>query len=148
MDRRTFIGQAGCGVAAFLAGTGLAPAQEKSPGQPAAGQEPKAQPAAAPPTRKRYRLEIEIFEARTDSWCHKKGDTFKYPEDMNKICPWFLASMHDFLILLQQGVTLGWKYEGTPYEKVIDPNGVTTEFVRCPDPTSSMVAKITRTLVT
>ena len=147
MDRRQFIGQAGCSAAAWLAATGLASAQEKSPGQPAAGQEPKAQPVAAPPKRKRYRLEIDIYEARADSWCHKKGDTFKYPEDIGKICPWLLASLHDFLILLQQGVTLPWMYEGTPYQKVIDPDGVTTEFVRCPDPTSNLVARITRTLV-
>jgi hypothetical protein len=38
-------------------------------------------------------------------------------------------------------------HEGTPYEKVIDPDGVTTEYVRCPDPTSNLLAKITRTLV-
>jgi len=38
-------------------------------------------------------------------------------------------------------------YQGTPYEKVVDPDGVTTEFVRCPDPTSGLVAKITRTRV-
>ena len=31
------------------------------------------------------------------------------------------------------------------YEKVIDPDGVTTEYVRCPDPTSNLVAKIVRT---
>jgi len=43
------------------------------------------------------------------------------------------------------GVTLSWKYANTPYEKVIDPKGVTTEFVRCPDPTSNLVAKIIRT---
>jgi hypothetical protein len=30
---------------------------------------------------------------------------------------------------------------------VIDPDGVTTEYVRCPDPTSALVAKITRTRV-
>jgi hypothetical protein len=28
---------------------------------------------------------------------------------------------------------------------VIDPDGVTTEFVRCPDPTALVVIKITRT---
>jgi len=28
--------------------------------------------------------------------------------------------------------------------KVIDPDGVTTEFIRCPDPTRVVVAKITR----
>ncbi|MGD2092061.1 MAG: hypothetical protein PVH61_38175 [Candidatus Aminicenantes bacterium] len=64
---------------------------------------------------------------------------------MGKICPWLMASMWDFIRLLQNGVTLPWKYEGTPYEKVIDPDGVTTEYVRCPDPTANLVAKITRT---
>ncbi len=64
---------------------------------------------------------------------------------MGKICPWLLGSMHDVLILLQGGVTLPWRYEKTPYEKVIDPEGVTTEFIRCPDPTSNLVAKIIRT---
>jgi len=44
-------------------------------------------------------------------------------------------------------VTLPWRYENTPYEKVIDPDGVTTEYVRCPDPTADLVAKITRTAV-
>jgi len=42
---------------------------------------------------------------------------------------------------------IGGTYEKTPYEKVIDPNGITTEYVRCPDPTSNLVAKITRTMV-
>ena len=74
-----------------------------------------------------------------------KGDKFQIPEDMGKICPWLMASMWDFIRLLQNGVTLGWKYEGTPYEKVIDPDGITTEYVRCPDPTANLVAKIIRT---
>ena len=104
-------------------------------------------PAEQPQDRRRYEIEIEIYEAREDTWCHKKGDKFKYPDDIGKICPWLLASMHDFIIALQHGATLGWKYEGTPYEKVIDPDGITTEYVRCPDPTSDLVAKITRTLV-
>jgi len=47
--------------------------------------------------------------------------------------------------VLQYGGTLPWKYEDTPYEKEINPEGVTTEFVRCPDPTSNgVVLKITR----
>ena len=64
---------------------------------------------------------------------------------MSLICPWLRSSLHDFIVLLNHGVTLLWKCEKTPYEKVIDPNGVTTEFVRCPDPTSKLVAKIIRT---
>ena len=53
--------------------------------------------------------------------------------------------MHDFIILLENNVTLGWKFEGTPYEKIINKDGVTTEYVRCPDPTGNVVAKIIRT---
>ena len=66
---------------------------------------------------------------------------------MGKLCPWLRSSLHDFVGLLENGVTLPWKYEGTPYEKVIDPDGVTTEYVRCPDPTADFVAKIIRTKV-
>jgi uncharacterized repeat protein (TIGR04076 family) len=139
MKRRDFLGKSGCGMAAFLAAQGL-------PAKLEAGQEEKPKEQQTPrPKRKKYKLEIEIYEARPDTWCHKKGDKFAYPQDIGKLCPWLLASMHDFLRLLEQGVTLTWKYEGTPYEKVIDPDGVTTEYVRCPDPTSALVAKITRT---
>ena len=106
-----------------------------------------AQGASLAQERKRFKLDIEIYEAREDSWCHKKGDKFSYPDEMSKLCPWLLASMHDFLRLLENDVTLGWKYEGTPYEKVLNENGITTEYVRCPDPTGDLVAKITRTEV-
>jgi uncharacterized repeat protein (TIGR04076 family) len=139
MERRKFVGQAGCGLAAFMAAAGLPGAQEKV-------KQPGAPPPPAP-ARKRYKIEIEIYEARPDTWCHKKGDKFSCPADLGKICPWLQSSLHDFLVALSHGATLPWKYEGTPYEKVIDPDGVTTEYVRCPDPTSNLVAKITRTRV-
>jgi len=131
MKRREFLGKTGCAFAGLVA----APVVFNRSSE---GQETK---------RRKYKIDIEIYEAREDTWCHKKGDKFEYPKDMGKICPWLLASMHDFIILLQRGVTLPWKYEGTPYEKVIDPDGVTTEYVRCPDPTANLVAKITRTCV-
>jgi len=130
MKRREFIEKTGCSVAGLAAAPMLF-------GEDAYG---------APP-RRRYKIEIEIHEAREDTWCHKKGDTFSYPEDWGKLCPWFRASMIEFIRILEHGVTLSWKYAGTPYEKVIDPDGVTTEFVRCPDPTANLVAKITRTAV-
>jgi uncharacterized repeat protein (TIGR04076 family) len=131
MNRRDFIGKTGCGVAGMVSAPfWLQAVQEEEQ-----------------PKKRRYKIEIEIYEAREDTWCHKKGDKFAYPQDIGKICPWLLSSMHDFLRLLQNGVTLSWKYENTPYEKVIDPDGVTTEYVRCPDPTSALVAKITRTLI-
>jgi len=104
-------------------------------------------PANAVQERKRYSLEIEIYEAEEHVKCHKVGDKFIYPDDIGELCPWLLTSMHDFLRLMQEGVTFSWKYSGTPYEKVIDTDGVTTEYVRCPDPTSGLVAKITRRVV-
>jgi uncharacterized repeat protein (TIGR04076 family) len=135
-------------MAAFLAAQGAADALGTGGQQSAsAQQQPQQQQAPPPPKRKRYKLEIEIYEARQDSWCHKKGDKFAYPQDIGKICPWLQASLHDFLVALGHGATLPWMYEGTPYEKVIDPDGVTTEYVRCPDPTSNLVAKIIRTAV-
>jgi len=134
MDRRDFVGQAGCAAAAFFAAAGMAPAQEKTVPPP-------------PPKAKRYKIDIEIFEARSDSWCHKKGDAFAYPADWGKLCPWLRASLNEVVRLLEYGVTLPWRYEGTAYAKVIDPEGVTTEYIRCPDPTSNLVAKIVRTRV-
>jgi uncharacterized repeat protein (TIGR04076 family) len=142
MNRRDFVGKAGCGLASCLAAAGIAGSAEAAFGQ-------TGRKSPAPVTViKSYAVEIEIFEARPDTWCHKKGDKFRYPADWGKICPWLRASLNDFVRILESGGTLPWRYEGTPYEKVIDPDGVTTEYVRCPDPTSNLVAKITRTLVT
>jgi uncharacterized repeat protein (TIGR04076 family) len=147
MERRDFLERSGCGlIGLFAGGTVLAAGSEVGT---EAGQE-KAQTPPPPPAqaaRVRYKIDIEIFEARPDTWCHKKGDKFAYPQDWGKLCPWLRASLNEFVRMLEMGVTLPWKYEGTPYEKVIDPNGVTTEFVRCPDPTSNLVAKITRSKI-
>jgi uncharacterized repeat protein (TIGR04076 family) len=140
MDRRDFMGKAGCAAAAFAASGSLASGQDKA-------KQAVPPPPPPPPSRKRYRIDIEIFEAREDTWCHKKGDTFAYPADWGKLCPWLRASLNEFVRLLENGVNLPWRYQGTPYEKVVDPDGVTTEYVRCPDPTSALVAKITRTRV-
>lgn len=131
MDRKEFVKKSGCGILCFSAAPLL------MGGQPVPGEGELQQ-------RKRFKIDIDIFEAREDTWCHKKGDMFKYPDDIGKLCPWLLASMQDFLRLMENNVTLNWKYEGTPYEKVINENGITTEYVRCPDPTSDLVARITR----
>ncbi len=132
MERKEFCKKAGCGILGFSA-------------VPLFVNDASANAREQSSMRKKFKIDIEIFEARQDTWCHKKGDKFVYPDDMGKICPWLLSSMHDFIRLMQNDVTLTWKYEGTPYEKVINKDGVTTEFVRCPDPTSNLVAKITRT---
>lgn len=115
---------------------------------------------------KNYNIEFEIFEGnagqlRTDgtypdlvkegicAWMYGRlqvGQKFCYPEDLGEMCPWLLDSMTGMLRVLENGGTLSWKYTSTLYEKVIDLDGVTTEFVRCPDPTASgIVIKVTRT---
>ncbi|MFW9882669.1 MAG: TIGR04076 family protein [Candidatus Thorarchaeota archaeon] len=93
----------------------------------------------------KYDIWIEIFES--DGICnrHKVGEKFKFPEDNGKICQWLLDSMNSMIRVLKYGGTLPWIYNDTPYEKKIDLNGITTEFVRCPDPTAKIIAKITRT---
>ena len=132
MNRKEFFKKSGCGMLCFS----TAPLFTKD--LTGNGQEQSQKP-------RHFKIEIEIFETRKDTWCHKKGDRFAYPSEMGKICPWLLSSMHDFIILLENNVTLGWKFEGTPYEKIINKDGITTEYVRCPDPTGNVVAKIIRT---
>jgi len=125
---------------------------------------------------KRYRIEFEIFEGQGDqlvkegdqiiypdnfetlgicAWMYRgdgqhsyqTGQRFKYPQDNDKLCPWLLSAMDNMIQALRFGGTLPWMYKGTRYEKVIDPNGITTEFVRCPDPASGIVIKLIRTAI-
>ena len=92
-------------------------------------------------------IELEIFESGCSR--HKVGDKFKYPSDTGKMCSWLFDSVNIMIRVLRHDGQLGWSYKGTPYEKIIDKDGVTTEFVRCPDPTSAgVVIKITATKVT
>ena len=87
-------------------------------------------------------IRLEIFESGCRK--HHVGQKFKYEEDAGMICPWLLDSANTMIRVLKYDGRLGWSYKGTPYEKIINKDGVTTEFVRCPDPTSSgVVLKIT-----
>jgi uncharacterized repeat protein (TIGR04076 family) len=113
-----------------------------------------------------YQIVLEIYEGnagqvRADgtlpdflkegicAWMYARlhvGQKFSYPDDLGKLCPWLVDSMTGMIRALENGGDLPWKYRDTPYEKAIDPYGVTTEFVRCPDPTAcGIVMKITRT---
>ncbi len=124
----------------------------------------------------KYNIEIEIFEGKGGqlqkdgdeivypdlvregicAWMYRgdgersyqKGQRFSYPEDKDKICHWLLDSLGGVLEALCSGETLNWDYKDTPYEKVINPEGVTTEYVRCIDPTASgIVVKVIRTRI-
>jgi len=122
----------------------------------------------------RFKIEIEIFEGKSGqlrkegdkiiypeslekegicAWMYRGdgeksyqvGQKFLYPEDAGKVCPWLMGSMDSVIKILRYGGTLPWKYRGTPYKKEIDPDGLTTEFIRCIDPTDSgIVVKIIR----
>ncbi len=77
---------------------------------------------------------------------YRVGDRFAYPADAGRLCPWLLESVQAVAQILRFGGTLPWQYPGTPYEKEMDPDGITTEYVRCIDPTASgIVVKIIRT---
>ena len=91
-----------------------------------------------------YDIDIEIIQGDSCDH-HRLGDRFSYPEDIGKLCPWLLDSIHSMVRVLQFGGSLPWTYVGTDYEKTLDPGGTTTEFIRCPDPTDAgVVAKVTR----
>lgn len=92
----------------------------------------------------KYEITIEIFKGKNCDH-HQLGQKYKYPDDIGEICPWLLDSVNGMVRVLQFGGTLPWKYTKTEFEKEVDADGVTTEFVRCPDPTDAgVVAKITR----
>jgi len=120
-----------------------------------------------------YKIEIVIFEgkggelARDDSiiypdavkegiyaWTYRgddqryyqPGQRFSYPEDWRKIYPWLASNLDPIIQTLPFGGPLGWQYSDTPYEKEFDPNGITTEIVRCIDLTNSGIfIKVSRT---
>ena len=96
---------------------------------------------------KKYKIEIEIFEAEASCMREIKGNKYEYPKDWEDICPGLRGSMTRHIETLAAGKSFYWTYAGTPYEKIIHENGITTEFVRCPDPTVRVVAKIIRTRV-
>jgi len=79
---------------------------------------------------------------------YQQGQRFSFPDDNELICPWLLDSLSGIVEALQAGKTLGWRYKDTPYEKVINKKGITTEFIRCVDPTESgIVVKVIRTKI-
>jgi uncharacterized repeat protein (TIGR04076 family) len=142
MKRREFIQCSGVGIGAGLAALSAGVAASRP--EPVEGQQ---QPAAQNPrqpqvARPRYEFEIDIVEGSCGP--HKAGQKIKYPDEKGKICPWLMDAMNGAIRVLEFGGTLPWMYAGTPYEKVIDPEGLTTEFIRCPDPSRVVVAKISR----
>jgi hypothetical protein len=48
-----------------------------------------------------------------------------------------IHDIHQVYQILRFGGSLGWDYKDTEFEKVFNKNGVTTEYIRCMDPTDS-----------
>ena len=91
-----------------------------------------------------YEIEIEIYKGKGCD-AHRVGQKYTYPEDIGKLCPWLMDSINAMVRVLQFGGSLPWEYKDTEYEKEIDPETTTTEYIRCPDPTDAgVVAKVTR----
>ena len=130
MKRREFLKKTGCGAA----GLAVAPVAQAS-------EEEKEGIIV-----RRYDIDVEVVEVGPKTRCHKKGEKFKWPKDMGNLCHWLTSALDPVVTSLAGGAIYPWLYKGTPYEKVIDPEGVTTEYIRCPDPTEAgIVVKITRT---
>lgn len=56
-----------------------------------------------------------------------------------------LDSLSGIIHVLRFGGTLPWEYKGTPYKKELNPDSITTAFVRCIDLTDSgIIVKVTR----
>lgn len=90
----------------------------------------------------RHTIELTVIEGNCPP--HPVGSTYQLPQDAGRICPWLQDSIGTMVRVLMLGGTLPWQYP-SPYEKEMDPEGVTTEYVRCPDPTSrGIVVRITR----
>ncbi len=143
MKRREFLTCSGSGLGAGLAMLSLGGGDPQAAGQPPAqAAAPAAAQGAPQQVRPRYEFAIDIVEGKCGP--HQAGQKIKYPDEKGRICPWLMDSMDGFIRVLEYGGTLPWTYKGTPYEKVIDQDGVTTEFVRCPDPSRVVVARITR----
>jgi len=130
MKRREFLKKTSCGAAGFAAFPMVQASDEKE-------QEV---------VLRRYDMEIEVVEVGPKTRCHKKGEKFIWPKEIGGLCHWLASALDPVATSLSRGAIFPWKYEGTPYEKVIEPEGITTEYIRCPDPTEAgIVVKITRT---
>lgn len=124
----------------------------------------------------KYKFEVEIFEgdcgnlledqqtgvtpdfatAGVCPWMYRgdgeksyqQGQRFRFPEEMGSLCSWMIESINSVVKVLTYDGVLPWTYENTPYKKEMDREGVTTEFIRCMDPSAAgIVVKIIRTKV-
>jgi uncharacterized repeat protein (TIGR04076 family) len=150
MNRREFLKCSGtcmgAGVAAASVVAGASTQQAPPPPPKPSGMptftEPQGAQAPRVVKRREFDFEVEIVEGKCGP--HQAGQKFTYPDEKGKICEWLMDSMNGAIRVLEFGGTMPWLYEGTPYQKVIDKDGLTTEFIRCPDPSRVVVAKISR----
>ena len=80
MERRKFLGKSGCGLAALMAAP-ISLDSNASGGQA---------------NRRRYQIEVEIYENKKNRQCHKVGEKFKYPDDMSMVFIQYARCPHTF----------------------------------------------------
>ena len=107
MRRREFLEKAGCGAAGFVAFSDPAIAGEE-------GKELVVN---------RYDMEIEVVEIGPKTRCHKKGETFKYPQETGKICFWLISALDPFCATLNNGGILPGSMRATLMKKSSVPRG-------------------------
>ncbi len=75
---------------------------------------------------------VDILEAGTCNYGHKKGELFNYPEDRGKICAAAFNVIYPYALGIRMGASFPWEE---------DPKSVT---ICCPDYKNPVVFKITR----
>ena len=82
------------------------------------------------------KITLNVTEIQGTGHCgfgHKPGESFSWPEDVGKICPWVTYTLFPAITTLEYGGTFPWGN---------DPNR--TSFC-CPDPANPVVVEIVRT---
>ena len=83
-----------------------------------------------------YNVEIEIMKILEEGKCpagHQIGEKFKFPDDINKICPVAYNTMFNYIRVMESGGSYPW-FE-TP----------DSHMMCCPDYKRPVVFKISRT---
>ena len=75
---------------------------------------------------------VDILEAGTCNYSHKKGEIFNYPEDRGKICAAAFHTIYPYAMAIRMGSNFPWEED----------EGTIT--ICCPDYKNPVVFKITR----
>ena len=91
----------------------------------------------------KYDIEIEVVKIMEAGICpraHKPGEVFKYPDDLNKLCPTAFHVLYPSIEVLRSGGSFH-------YYKDEDGDGIPdTDYSCCPDMKNPVVFKMRRIL--